>query len=236
MTEPDDIDALAAEFVLGTLDLSERAMVAARRTREPRLDVAIEAWERRLSPLNALTPEVEPPRDLWSRIEAKLNESIQPMADSNIVDLQRRLARWRRMAVATTAIAASLLIFVGFRETARTSTPLNYVAVFQQDDALPAFLMSIDLETRQLSIRPVAAQTPSGKAYQLWIAVETSGGKPQSLGLVEDRQATRAALAAFEPAVVRTATFGVSLEPAGGSPTGQPTGPVFHAKLLQTTY
>jgi anti-sigma-K factor RskA len=32
--------------------------------------------------------------------------------------------------------------------------------------------------------------------------------------------------------VVQTATFGVSLEPAGGSPTGRPTGPALHAKLI----
>ena len=45
----------------------------------------------------------------------------------------------------------------------------------------------------------------------------------------------RATLAAYDPAVINNATFGISLEPLGGSPTGQPTGPVIHAKLLQVT-
>jgi anti-sigma-K factor RskA len=253
MSDREDIDAVAAEFVLGTLDLSERASVAARRQREPSLDAAIEAWVRRLGPLHALAPEVEPPREIWSRLEAQL-DAVAPLegtktagastggapvvqatvVGANAVELQRRLVRWRRFAMASAAIAASLLVIVGVQDAGRTPVPRNYVAVFQQNDALPAFLMTIDLETRQFTIRPVAAETPAGKAFQLWIVAEGQGGKPRSLGLVEDREATRAAVSSFDPAILRNATFGVSLEPAGGSPTGQPTGPVFHAKLLQT--
>ena len=37
MTNDEDIDGLAAEYVLGTLDVGERASIAARRTREPAL-------------------------------------------------------------------------------------------------------------------------------------------------------------------------------------------------------
>ena len=247
MTDTDDIDALAAEYVLGTLDLSERSSVAARLGREPRLAAAIEAWERRLGPLNELVPAVEPPREIWAGIERRIQRtetvatgaaaaSSSTGAQSNVVDLSQRLQRWRRLAIGATALAASLLVAIGVRETTRTQMPRNYVAVFQKDDALPAFLLSIDLETRQLSIQPVAAQTPPGKTYQLWIAAEALGGKPRSLGLVEDKGGTtRSALSAFDPSVVQSATFGVSLEPAGGSPTGQPTGPVFHAKLIPAT-
>ncbi len=47
----EEIDMLAGEYVLGTLDAAERAMVAARRQREPALDQAIRAWEARLGPL-----------------------------------------------------------------------------------------------------------------------------------------------------------------------------------------
>lgn len=234
MSGREDIDTLAAEFVLGTLDASERASVAARRPREPALDAAIEAWNQRLSPLTLLVPDVAPPALVWTAIESRLDGGEAFSLDTNIVDLRRRLTRWRRIALGAAALAASVLIVAGSRELTRSPAPRTYVAVFQKDDALPAFLMTIDLDTRQLSIRPVAAQTPPGKTYQLWIATETSGGKPKSLGLVENPLTmTRAALSAFEPGIVRTALFGVSLEPAGGSPTGQPTGPVFHARLLE---
>jgi anti-sigma-K factor RskA len=241
MMDGDDIDALAAEFVLGTLDAAERAMVTARRQREPALDAAILACEKRLSPLMQLVPPVEPPARVWAAIQVQLDQRQTPSplvsAGGNIIDLQRRLAAWRRAAVAASALAASLLVTIGVRETTRATQPRNFVAVFQKDDALPSFLLSIDLETRQLTIKPVSADTPAGKSYQLWIAAapigEPPATKPRSLGVLESRGlTTKAALSAYDKAVLENATFGVSLEPAGGSPTGQPTGPVFHAKLI----
>ncbi len=236
MTDGEDIDSLAAEYVLGTLDTIERANVAARRSRDPALDTAIAAWERRLQPLNGLTAEVEAPSGIWPAIEARIDRDDSAGPNSNVIDLERGLARWRKVAIAASAMAASLIVVIGLREFQSPSRPQNYVAVFQKDDASPAFLLSIDLNSRQLTIRPVAAEAPPGKTYQLWIATAQQGGRPQSLGLIDQQgYTTRAALASYEPTVVQAATFGVSLEPSGGSPTGQPTGPVFHAKLLPST-
>ncbi len=241
MMDGEDINALAAEYVLGTLDASERAMVAARRQREPAFDAAIVACEQRLAPLQDLVPPVQPPASVWTGIEARLNARASPaMAatnGNNVIALQRKVTVWKRAAVAASALAASLLVTIGVRETTRATTPRSFVAVFQKDDALPSFLLTIDLETRQLTIKPVSADTPAGKSYQLWIAAapvgEPASPKPRSLGVLEGRGlTTRAALSAYDKAVVENATFGVSLEPAGGSPTGQPTGPVFHAKLI----
>jgi len=56
MTEEDDIDGLAAEYVLGSLDVDERKAVAARRNTDAKLNRAIEAWEKRLAPLAHRAP------------------------------------------------------------------------------------------------------------------------------------------------------------------------------------
>lgn len=230
MTDEEDIDALAAEYVLGTLSPAERTAVGARRQRERDLDAAIEAWESRLAPLAQATPPVEPSPGLLASIEAKIAGSADA---GTVVELQQRVARWRRVAIAASAAAACLVVAFGLREVTRTPQPVSYVGVFQKDDQSPAFLLTVDLETRVLSIRVVAAERPADKTYQLWIASEQSGGVPQSLGLIEDpTQITRATLASYDPLIVRRATFGVSLEPMGGSPTGRPTGPALHAKLI----
>ncbi|HEU4380355.1 MAG TPA: anti-sigma factor [Hyphomicrobiaceae bacterium] len=230
MNDREDIDGLAAEYVLGTLDASERTAVAARRQREHDLDAAIGAWERRLAPLADAVAPLEPPRGLFARIEARLSDAG---GAGQIVELQQRVKRWRNLAAAASAVAACLLVVMGVREMVRPQAPSSYVAVFQKDDVSPAFLLAVDLQTRTLSIRMVAAERQPGKSYQLWIATEQSGGVPQSLGLIEDRaDITRTVLTSYDPAVVQTATFGVSLEPAGGSPTGRPTGPALHAKLI----
>lgn len=234
MNDREDIDGLAAEYVLGTLDASERVAVAARRQREGDLDAAIGAWERRLAPLAEAVPVVEPPAGLFARIEERLASAASGSAGSGqVIELERRVRRWRNLAAAASAIAACLLVVIGVREMVRPQVPSSYVAVFQKDDVSPAFLLSVDLKTRMLSIRMVAAERQPGKSYQLWIATEQSGGVPQSLGLIEDQaDITRTVLTAYDPAVVQKATFGVSLEPAGGSPTGRPTGPALHAKLI----
>ena len=233
MTERDEIDVLAGEYVLGTLDAAERVAAQAQRRRDRALDAAIAAWEERLAPLAESVPPVAVPKDLLAKIEAKL-----PMAHpgAQIEALERRAQHWRRIAIATSALAACLLLAIGVQEVSRPQMPTTYVAVFQKDDASPAFLLTVDLTTRVLSVRPVTAEPPAGKSYQLWIASERSGGAPQSLGLIEGKQdSTQRALAAYDRATVERATFGISLEPAGGSPTGRPTGPAFHAKLIKTS-
>jgi anti-sigma-K factor RskA len=230
MSDQDDIDGLAAEYVLGTLSPAERTAVSARRLRERDLDAAIEAWESRLAPLAEVVPPVEPSRGLLGEIEARLAGGA---GSSTVVELQQRVAHWRRLAIAASAIAACLVVAFGLREFTRTPQPVSYVGVFQKDDQSPAFLLTVDLENRMLSIRVVSAERPADKTYQLWIASEATGGVPQSLGLIEDTaRITRAALTSYDPAVVQRATFGVSLEPLGGSPTGRPTGPALHSKLI----
>jgi anti-sigma-K factor RskA len=234
MTELENIDALAAEYVLGTLEADERLSVTERRQREGALDAAIADWERRLAPIMETVPALKPRSDLFAEIETRLTvRQAALLTGSQVVQLERRARRWRRIAIAAMAVAASLLVVIGVRETVRSQIPKNYVAVFQKDDASPAFLLSVDLQTRVLSIQPVAAQAQPGKSYQLWIASEKLGGAPQSLGLIEDHSnVTRRVLASYDPVIVEHATFGISLEPVGGSPTGRPTGPAFHAKLI----
>ncbi|MEC9367624.1 MAG: anti-sigma factor [Pseudomonadota bacterium] len=240
MTSSDDIDMVAAEFVLGTLDPRERAELNARRENEPALDAAIRAWERRLTPLTAHAGEAVPRADLFDDIRRRIagkaaprlvaaNENFDPRA------LQKRIVRWRAAAITGFASAAVLAALMVFGQTTRPSDERRFVAVFQKDDRQPAFLLSIDLETRELVIRPVAADPQPGKTYQLWIKADAIGPAPKSLGLLEAISSpTRKHLPDIDPQVLKAALFGISVEPEGGSPTGQPTGPAIHGKLLPT--
>lgn len=231
MNEHETIDALAAEYVLGTLEEEERIAVSGRRLREWALDDAIVDWEQRLAPLMWAIPELKPRSDLFAEIETRL--AIRRSVNSRLIDLEQHARRWRRTALAATAVAAALLVVIGVRETMRPQLDMSYVAVLQKDDSSPAFLLAVDLDKRSVSIRPVAAQAQPGKTYQLWIASDKLGAAPQSLGLIADlSKVTRHALASYSPAIVEKATFGISLEPEGGSPTGLPTGPALHAKLI----
>jgi anti-sigma-K factor RskA len=232
---PDD-DLKAAEFALGTLDGGERATLAARRQREPDLDAAIEAWEQRLAPLCEAAPPLAPPRDFLADIEARVDAGgASPGRPANVADLTRRLRRWRSGAIAASAVAAALAIGVGLRETTRIATPREFVAVLQKSAEAPAFVVTINLDTRDLTVRPVAAPPQAGKSYELWI-IDDKLGAPRSLGVIDPRDPTaNPGLSRFDPAIVRDATYAVTIEPPGGSPTGAPSGaPVFVGKLFPT--
>jgi anti-sigma-K factor RskA len=231
MTISSDDDFAAAEYALGTLDASERATLAARRLRDGELDEAIQAWEARLAPLAEAAPEIEPPRDLFAAIEARIRgASPAASTNANVVVLERGIRRWRAAAIAASLVAALLAVGFVARETSRTSSPHEYVAILQKDAGSPAFEVTVNLDKQELSVRPVAAQAPPGKSYELWLIDAKLGAK--SLGVVGDT--SRAAnLSAYDPAVVAGATYAVTVEPPGGSPTGQPSGaPVFVGKLI----
>ena len=233
MTLSPDDDFAAAEFALGTLEPGERATFAARRLREPELDVAIRAWEARLSPLAEATPPIAPPGDLLPAIEARIRAAAASPAPDGVAALQKRLSRWRVAAVAAGSLAAMLAIDIVTRERPREAGPREFVTVLQKSADSPAFVASINLDSGELSVRPVAAPPQTGKSYELWI-IDAKLGAPRSLGVIDAASVTRGArLAAFDRAVVEDATYAVTVEPEGGSPDGKPSGPpVFVGKLV----
>ena len=237
MTELDDIDGLAAEYVLGTLDAAERASVAARRQRERGLDAAIVAWERRLGPLNDAVAEVAPPADMFSKIENRIGDKSEPQRNAaTITELTRRLNRWRATALVTSAMAAALVLTIGSLQFAPKPKSKNLVAILQKDAASPAFLVSVNVDDRVMTVRPVAAKHEPGKSFELWI-IHDSLGKPKSLGVIDEATAMKKpTLAAYKPDVIQSSTYAVTLEPEGGSPSGDPTGPVvFAGKMIETS-
>ena len=63
------------------------------------------------------------------------------------------------------------------------------------------------------------------------------GRSPENLAMVSSiptLSLDQAALRDYEPELLKHATFGISVEPPGGSPTGQPTGPAIHGYLYPT--
>ena len=238
----DDLDMLAADYVLGTLDPAERAMVAARRMREPSLEAAIIAWDARLAPLAETIPSIAPPPDLFASIEQGLaaqelaarRSTQQPEQSASLVPLLQQRNRWRMLALAASSIAAALAVVVGIREFKTSAPPQSFVAVLQKDAASPAFLVSVDLVGRSLTVTPVAAEKQPDKSYELWLVNDALGG-PKSLGLIKEAGFTTApGLNAFAPDIVKNGVLAVSLEPVGGSKIGAPSGPVlFTGKLIE---
>lgn len=232
MSLPEDDLLDAAEYALGTLDASERAAIAARRQREPELDAAIRSWEARLAPLAETVAAAAPPDGVFAAIERSINGEEAP---GNVFVLQRDVRRWRFRALAASGIAAALAIGLATVALKRESGPREFVAVLQRDAQSPAFVVSVNIDKREFTVRPVSAQAQAGRSYQLWLIADTLGA-PRSLGLISaspDVVTRGAPLSQYDAATVQRATYAVTVEPEGGSPTGQPSGPpVFVGKLI----
>jgi anti-sigma-K factor RskA len=83
----------------------------------------------------------------------------------------------------------------------------------------------------QISVAAQPGLTPeAGRDYELWAL--PSGGKPVSLGLLPQLGRARLTLEATRAALLAAGGLAVSVEPMGGSPTGQPTGEVRYQGTL----
>jgi len=279
----ENFDALAGEYVLGTLTAEERENVERLAAKDSDFARQITVWERRLGVLEAMVEPVEPPLEVWHNIcnriadmepEAPLRlpevAGIAPGPDAgagNAIIIARRLSRWRGIAALAAAVAVALLIAIGIEryspellppelrrpvetkvvekvvdrvvekvvEVPRPAPPSpgRFVAVLQREAIAPAFLLTIDLDNRALTVRRMIPPEP-GKSHELWL-VSDKLSAPRSLGLVEAGEFTqRQSLSAYDSDTIKSGTYAVSLEPEGGSPTGVPTrAALFTGKLAE---
>jgi anti-sigma-K factor RskA len=232
MASFEDREGQVAEYVLGTLDLAERREFEATMAGDAALRGLVEEWERRLAPLALALEPVAAPAHVRGKVMAAIAGGItDPGA---IVRLERRARRWRGLAIGSWAIAAALAGVLFFRPPVMPEAG-RYVAVLQTQGPGPAFLASVDLASGTITVRPVSATTQAGKSYELW-ALGAGRDKPLSLGVIEaDFRIPSKRLGRLDKPALNDTVFAVSLEPEGGSPTGQPTGPVlFTGKLVAT--
>jgi anti-sigma-K factor RskA len=222
---PQIIDSLAAEYVLGTLRGPARRRFEKWRAAIPLVNERCRFWEEHLMYLaKGLTP-IRPPAHVWQGIRIRLNLSRGAP--------QRRSGR-------TWAIAASVLLIAGVSALLywRSTEPgkLSEVATI----ATPTGTRLWEVDVYRTSGRLImhTGQLPAHPAdrdFELWAL--PAGGKPVSLGLMPySGTAQRMLTDVQKQALAHSAQVAITVEQAGGSPTGQPTTtPVFVAPLREAS-
>jgi anti-sigma-K factor RskA len=225
-------EALAGEYVLGTLSAPERLEAQTLLSQNRDFADAVDLWTRRLTPFLFAIPSLVPPPALRERILASIGTAASP--SDNVVDLKKRVTFWRGLSLAASAIAAALALFILFKPVPSVP-PGNYVAVLQPEGPGPAFVAAIDLKDGTISVKRLGAQAEAGKTYELW-AVGGGRAAPQSLGVIDaSLKIPTELLGKIDPATLGETVFAISLEPQGGSTTGAPTGPVLYTGKLVAT-
>jgi anti-sigma-K factor RskA len=209
-------ELLAAEYALGVLAGTERTAAAQRVARDRAFAALVAAWEERLAPWTAELPEVAPPPQVWERIAAQL-----PGAQRQRPRFWQSLVFWRGFGIVS-ALAAACLAALLYLSMASQQAAL--VASIE-GDGQRIFVAVIDVKRTAITVVPAAYRPDPTRVPELWLV--PPGGKPLPLGVLPSDRPTQIALpTTFADQARRDAGLAVSLEPPGGSPTGQPTGPV----------
>ncbi len=234
---PDDLtpaDMLAMEWALGTLDSKARADAEVRRARDPEFAALCSNWAEQLAPLAEEIAPIAPSPALWSRIDAEIGkeDGFQPAATPvTIAPWWSRLALWQGATAAFASLALALLVTRPSPPAPAASPP----AAATQGNLLAATLAaesgralvtaSLDTGRSSVVVSPVASEDLDGRVPELWLI--PADGTPRSLGLIDLGGVQKVSVSpTLLKLVAEGAVLAVSLEPAGGSPTGLPTGPV----------
>ena len=213
---PDLQEHLAAAYVAGTLRGGARRRFETLMRDDALLRRVVAAWETRLLPLVYALPPEMPPARVWQAIERRT--AAKPTARPAWG--WSGLALWRTVS-AGLAIAVAALAFIVI-EPYFADTRTQTLAVLGSEKA-PSSMVVNRLPDSRLSIQAMQDLNAlaDGRTLELWAI--SPGGKPRSLGLVAARGDT---VIVPKAPFTRGDTLAISLEPDGGSPTGQPTGPV----------
>lgn len=225
-------NALAAEFALGLLEGSDLSDAQRLVATDPAFATEAAKWSMRLGTLLDEVEPIAPPPSTFAMIERRL-------APEPSVDLQLRVRAWKWISGGMTAIAASLAAVL-LLPASRVSPPATEPVVVARAPMVAVLeggknhLVASWNGADQVMIVPAGlVAAPTGKAHELWMIPKD--GKPRSMGVISSSPRKMAITPTIASLLADGANFAVSVEPNGGSPTGQPTGPVIASGKLVAT-
>jgi anti-sigma-K factor RskA len=213
------LDALCGEYVLGTLRGAARRRFARSLMEEPQVAQRLKYWQGVVAPRYTKMIEAQPPSArVWTALERELGLARYR------TPWHRRAGFWRAWAVAATA---ALVLAIGV-QLFRPEPQVAQIAQLSGQDAASAVTAHLSKDGRTLvlhSARPVLAGP--AQSYELWLL--PPDGSAISLAVLGSLDARFEVPEGHRRRLREGGKLAVSVEPAGGSPTGNPTGPVILA-------
>jgi anti-sigma-K factor RskA len=211
--------ALAADYAIGLM-----AAPARRRFEQLLLDNAVlraevAQWQESLASLTETLPEHPVPDRVWHGITARIEPQVLHVPE------KRPFWNWLRVTAALCSIVVLVLLGSLYnRDDAR------YHATLLTANAQPA--LKVEAHADYLQVEPLTlTAVDADHSLELWAI--PADGKPISLGVIPAGGKGKVELSEAQKALIgKPIALAVSLEPKGGSPTGQPTGPVLYQGAL----
>ncbi len=214
---------LAAQYVSGAMRGGARRRFENLMAADASLRREVRQWEDDIYPLAWSLPPVVPPRRVWRAIQTRTCRSASVFSWG-----WNGVYSWRLLSgmLALMLVAGVFLYPMQVDRAAHA----QLLAVLQSPQARAMLVVRAGSDG-VLHVRALEnlASVAGDRALELWAI--PAGQKPQSLGLVAVGEATALVRSRGLAGVDQLA---ISLEPPGGSPTGQPTGAiVMSGKVLE---
>jgi len=228
------LDILIDEVVLGLADDADVARVDEMAARDPAVAAQLERARARFAPLDDTADEIALPAGFWSRVEGDLDAGVSETRPSSadVIDLsavRRTMTRWRGAALG--GIAAALLLAMTLGWTLMTPVEPSVIAVLLNDEGEAIALVEGRPDNTTLVTLLEQAQVPTERVMQVWTKPDEDG-PPVSLGLLASGRSQTLEIEGL-PAPSPQQLYEITVEPAGGSPTNLPTGPILGKGLAK---
>lgn len=231
MTTPDQSkgdrsrdEVLAGEYVLGVLGADARLKVEARIRRDRQFAAIVHRWEENLSEFSDEYGVELPPPEAFSAIESRLFGEVPRGNRSGLGSLWNSLAVWRLLTLAS-VLAAVTLATTEFRAWNTPAPGRLLIAEMAGKDQAVSLVARYDDQSGRLRVTPVATGDAQTKSLELWLIEGTDPAR--SLGILpQTGEGELIVPADMRGYLKQGVVLAVSLEPFGGSPTGQATGPI----------
>jgi anti-sigma-K factor RskA len=211
--------ALAADYAIGLMPAAARRRFEQLLLEDAALRAELAQWQESLASLTDALPEQPVPDRVWQGITARIEPQVLH------VPARRPFWNWLRVTAAVCSLVVAVALGVIYnRDSAR------YSATLLTADAQPA--LKVEAHEDYLKVEPLTlAAVEPGQSLELWAI--PADGKPISLGVIPAGGKGKVELSDAQKALIgKPIALAVSLEPKGGSPTGQPTGPVLYQGAL----
>ncbi len=254
-------DALAAEYVLGTLAGRARRRFEAWLKQDAALRITVNQWETRLTPMAAAIEEVMPPKRVWERVSAAIAPKGAPTkalgaSTAGVPSLWESLAFWRGFGLTAAGAAAALMVFVGVRppeivervkvveRVVERVVPVadgtaphqpSYVAALKDGKGETMLMIYAGRHAGEMWVKFMGDSMPADASLELWGLDMNSN--PKSLGIVKAMGKNMIKLPDIaDKSLQNYKKLAVSMEPMGGSTSGKPTGPVMYSGDCMTVW
>lgn len=214
LTSPDERHLAAGEYVLGVLDSDQKARFEALLAVSHDVRNDVDAWREHLQLFNERLDPKTPPKQIWQRITQATGARTAPW--------WQRLGAWQALAASFGALAIALGVL--WQQAALTTLPAGEaVFVVQDESQTPGWIINATADGELLVQTVQPTQVGRNQTGELWLIAD---GTPVSLGLLPGHGSYRLQPNDELREQLLHADLAVSIEPQGGAPAGQPTGPI----------